>query len=201
MTFREGVRRLEKDTQTRHEELSQRAPTLHRIAPQSGLRSDDPPAPHHIKDRKCITKLRSRGRLREMRAFRIAYAFLALNFAIPTLSYAFTPAMAMQMLDRINHILGGGALPPEQSVFWWVLGVANVGTLAFCCGLLWWNLKRWQAVLVPLLFLKGFDAVNWAAAFFSHRQPVYGAAALLDFFTVAALWWFPTRALRELNKT
>jgi hypothetical protein len=134
-----------------------------------------------------------------MRAFRIAYTFLALNFAIPTLSYAFTPSVAMSVLERINHILGGGNLPPEQSVFWWVLGVANVGTLAFCCFLLLWDLRRFQAVLAPLVFLKGFDAVNWVAAYFMHRQPVYGGAALLDFVTVAALWWFPTRALRELD--
>ncbi len=137
-------------------------------------------------------------RLAGMRAFRIVYIFLALNFAIPTLFYAFTPALAMATLGQINHLLGGGDLPPEQSVFWWVLGVANVGTLAFCCFLLLWDLRRWQAVLMPLLFLKGFDALNWAAAFLLHRHPVYGGAALLDFATVTALWWFPTRALREL---
>lgn len=134
-----------------------------------------------------------------MRAFRIVYWILALNFALPTLSYAFTPDQAMAMMLLINRILGGGDLPPERSVFWWVLGVANVGTLAFCCFLLLKDLRRFQMVLWPLLFLKGFDALNWGVAFVMYRHPVYGAATLLDIVTVFSLWWFPTRALRELE--
>ncbi|MFZ5480109.1 MAG: hypothetical protein ACOZNI_25310 [Myxococcota bacterium] len=132
-----------------------------------------------------------------MRAFRVVYGFLALNFALPTLAYAFAPDFAMAQFDALNRLLGGGPLPPEQSVFWWVLGVANVGTLAFCCALLLADVKRFFAVVYPLVFLKGFDAVDWAVVWARHGEPAYGAATVLDFFTVAALWYFPHRAVKE----
>jgi hypothetical protein len=132
-----------------------------------------------------------------MRAFRIVYTFLALNFAIPTLSYAFAPDFAMAQFNGLNRLLGGGDLPAEQSVFWWVLGVANVGTLAFCCGLLLLDVRKWYPVLFPLLFLKGFDALDWGVAWARFGEPAYGAATLLDFVTMGALWWFPTRAMKQ----
>lgn len=131
-----------------------------------------------------------------MRAFRIVYGLLTLNFAVPTAAYAFAPDFAMAQMQTVNTLLGGGALPPEQSVFWWVLGVANVGTLAFCCALLLIDLRRWYAVLAPLLFLKGFDALDWGVAWALYGEPAYGAATLLDAVTLWALWWFPTRAMK-----
>ena len=132
-----------------------------------------------------------------MRLFRVVYSFLAVNFVVPTLEYAFAPDQAMAQFNTLNHVLGGGDLAPERSVFWWVLGVANVGTLGFCCALLAWDLRKWQAVVVPLVFLKAFDAVDWGAAWVIYGQPAYGAATVLDLVTVWALWYFPRRALRN----
>jgi hypothetical protein len=133
-----------------------------------------------------------------MRAFRVVYAFLALNFILPTLSYAVTPAVAMAAFGQLNAILGGGELPLEQSVFWWVLGVGNVGTLGFCCLLVLSDLKRWHPAVVPLVFLKGIDAVMWGVAAAMYGEPAYLAAFLLDIGTCWALWWFPRRALLSL---
>ncbi len=135
-----------------------------------------------------------------MRAFRIVYAVLAVNFLIPTAVYGLAPDVAMAQFNQLNHVFGGAELPAEVSVFWRVLGVANVGTLGFCCALIWWDLRRWYPVVVPLFFLKGFDALNWGIAWASYREPAYGVATLLDFVTMAAIWYFPMRARRELSQ-
>jgi hypothetical protein len=134
-----------------------------------------------------------------MRLFRVVYTILAANFIGPTLLYAFAPDVAMGAFSHLNEALGGGPLPPEVSVFWRVLGVANVGTLGFCCALLLVDLRRWYAVVVPLVFLKAFDAVDWGAAALTYREPAYVAAFLLDLPTAWALWYFPRRARRELG--
>lgn len=134
-----------------------------------------------------------------MREFRLVYAFLAVNFIVPTIVYAFAPDLAMAWFGQLNALLGGGELPVEQSVFWRVLGVANVGTLGFCCVLLLMDVKRWFPVMVPLVFLKGFDAVDWGVAAATYREPAYLVAFLLDLVTCWALWYFPTRAVRQLD--
>lgn len=130
-----------------------------------------------------------------MLAFRAVYLFLGLNFALPTIAYAFAPDMAMGLFSSLNELLGGGPLPAEVSVFWRVLGVANVGTLAFCCFLVLSDLPRWRAVVVPLVFLKAFDALDWGVAAATFKEPAFIAAFLLDLPTAVALWWFPRRAL------
>lgn len=135
-----------------------------------------------------------------MTLFRVVYAVLALNFIVPTLGYAFAPEQAMATFSALNQLLGGGALPAEQSVFWWVLGVANVGTLGFGCALVWWDVRRWHPAVAVVAFLKAFDAVDWGVAWARWHAPAYGAATLLDLVTVYLIWSMPRRALRELGE-
>ena len=46
-----------------------------------------------------------------MREFRFVYAFLAVNFIVPTIVYAFAPDLAMAWFGQLNALLGGGDLP------------------------------------------------------------------------------------------
>lgn len=84
-------------------------------------------------------------------------------------------------------------------MLWRVLGIANVATLGFCCVLLQVNLRRYFAVLLPLLFLKSMASVGFLVAYASEPHPSYLAACLFDALTVAAMWFFATRAHRALS--
>ncbi|MDF1564817.1 MAG: hypothetical protein P1V51_17375 [Deltaproteobacteria bacterium] len=137
------------------------------------------------------------------RDFQLVYGLLFLNFAIPVMGYVFSPETAIQSYRDTNLLLGGGPLPfPEsQSVFFWVLGCANVLTLAFCCAFLMWNLRRHYAALLPLTFLKFMAATLWLAIFLlDERAPIHLGAALLDYVTCAAFVFFARRARRAIGE-
>src|SRR5687767_491616 len=97
---------------------------------------------------------------RAYRNFQIAFTILTLNFAIPAVSYALTPDTAMKQWVEINDVLGGAPylFPEAESRVWRYLGAANVMTLGLMCFLLQWNLRRYRPVLLPLAFLKGYNA-------------------------------------------
>ncbi len=133
-----------------------------------------------------------------MIAFRIVYAFLALNFLLPAASYVVAPEMAIETLDQVNRLLGGGAYPAaETGHLWHMLAVGNVATLGFLCALLCFDLPRFYPALPGLLFLKGFSALYALSIAIAHGLPAFAAVFVLDGTTTLAMWFFATRAMRE----
>lgn len=133
---------------------------------------------------------------RAERAFRIVYAILVLNFAIPAVSYMTSPELTLAMLDRINRALGGGPYPfVESGRLWHMLGVGNVMTLAFMCALLLVDLRRFHPILPALAFLKAFSAVYAAWIGVRHACPAFLAIFVLDGTTTFAMVYFARRAL------
>jgi hypothetical protein len=133
-------------------------------------------------------------------AFHVVFTLLALNFALPVVSYVLTPDAAIASFVHLGTLLGGGAYPhTEDSVFWWVLGTANVATLAFCCVLLQVDLRRFFPALWPLVWLKSCASLGFFAAFvLVEHYPSYFAAFVFDGLTVAAMLFFAIGARRAL---
>ena len=139
----------------------------------------------------------------DYRNFQVVFTILTLNFAIPTLVYIFAPQLAHQQFVELNAMLGGQPydFPEYASSFWPYLGAANVATLAFMCGLLQWDLRRYFPVLVPLTFMKSLAATLWLSGFIQHPEwPGFLAAAVLDYVTSAAFVFFAVRAHRSLER-
>lgn len=136
------------------------------------------------------------------RNFQIVYTLLFLNFAIPTLSYAFSPETAMEQFGHLNLLLGGVeyAVPEAQSHFWRYLGTANVAALAFMCLLLQYDLRKYRQVVVPLTFLKATAATLWLAGYLASPQhPAFLAAAVLDYVTSFSFVYFAVRAHADIR--
>lgn len=139
---------------------------------------------------------------RRYRNFQIVFTVLTLNFVIPAASYAIAPELAMEQFGQVNDALGGEryGFPEAESRVWRYLGAANVMTLGLMCFLLQLNLRRFRPVLLPLAFLKGYNATlylfGWAAA---PRYPGLAAVAVLDFVTTWAFIHFARRAYREID--
>ncbi|MBS2013494.1 MAG: hypothetical protein JST00_11430 [Deltaproteobacteria bacterium] len=134
------------------------------------------------------------------RAFQVVYTLILLNFFVPACSYIVAPAMTVDTLDRVNRALGGGAYPfLESSRVWHMLGVGNVMTLAFMCGLLLLDLRRFFPVLPALAFLKAFSAVYATViGATSPSAPVFLAIGVLDGSTTVAMIVFAVRGRRAL---
>lgn len=139
-------------------------------------------------------------RPRAYRAFQIVYTIILLNFFIPACSYIAAPAMTVDTLDRMNRTLGGGAYPfSESSALWHMLGVGNVMTLAFMCGLLLLDVRRFFPVLPALAFLKAFSAVYATViGFTSPSAPVFLGIGVLDGTTTIAMVYFAIIGRRAL---
>ncbi len=137
------------------------------------------------------------------RAYRnqqIAFLILTLNFLIPATSYLVAPHIAVDQIHTFSATVGAPAYEAtEDSHMWRFLAVADVMTLGFLCLLLLLNVRRWRPVLLPLCFLKGSCVV--AAAYiglFQYRHAFFWLPVLLDSVTVLAMWFFTTRAMRQL---
>ncbi len=130
---------------------------------------------------------------RRYRNFQIAFAILTLNFALPALSYTFSPQAAMDQFLQINRLLGGStyAFPEAASHVWRYLAAANVMTPGFMCFLLQLDLRRHHAVLVPLVFMKAYAAACWWVGWLQNPGwRFFLAAAVLDSVTCAAFLHF-----------
>ena len=135
------------------------------------------------------------------KAFHVVYTILALNFLIPVIMYAVSPHESLVQFTNIGAALGSLSYPhSEDSVLWRVLAIANVTTLGFCCILLQVNLKKWYPCLIPLVFLKGMAALGFLVAYFFEPYRGYLAGTALDSLTVAAMWFFATRAYKEITQ-
>lgn len=137
---------------------------------------------------------------RAYRVFRVVYTLIMLNFFVPAVSYVVAPSMAIDSLDRVNRALGGGPYPfQESTALWHMLGVGNVMTLAFMCGLLLVDLRRFYPVLPALAFLKAFSACYATAIGLGSHAPVFLAIGVLDGSTTVAMVYFAVRAHRALR--
>jgi len=140
-------------------------------------------------------------RPRAYRAFQIVYAIIMLNFFIPACSYIVAPAMAIEQLDRVNRMLGGGAYPfHESGALWHMLGVGNVMTLAFMCGLLLLDVRRFFPVLPALAFLKAFSATYATMiGVTTPAAPAFLAIGVLDGSTTIAMIVFAVLGRQALQ--
>lgn len=134
--------------------------------------------------------------------FRLVYLVLVLNFAFPALSYLFAPNFAVDRFEEVGRTLGDGLYPMragELGYMWRVLAAGNVMTLAFMCGLILWDIRKYFIVLVPLVFLKGFSALAYLGVYLV-ALPYRGFLAIfvLDSVTAIAMVVFARRAHRML---
>lgn len=83
-----------------------------------------------------------RRALRTLRTFQLVYLAIALNFIIPAISYIVAPHLAVQTMDDVNRLLGGGAWPVEHSQVWHMLAVGNVMTLGMMCLMIMLDVER-----------------------------------------------------------
>ncbi len=135
-----------------------------------------------------------------IRSFRIVYTILTLNFFIPALYYCFDAAGAAELFTSLGAPFWQVEYPfSEDSMFWRILGIGNVATLGFCCALLLWDLQRFYAVLVPLVFLKSCSVVGFLVAAISVFHPAFVIGALFDGVTVVLMVVFARGAYKELS--
>lgn len=139
---------------------------------------------------------------REYRDFQVVFALLTLNFVIPAVSYALRPEIAAGQFVAINHILGGidYLFPEAGSRVWRYLAAANVMTLGLMCFLMQYDLRKYRVVLVPLCFLKAYNATLFLAGWYtSTGLPALLAIAIFDYVTSAAFAFFSLRAFRAIQ--
>ncbi len=138
---------------------------------------------------------------RAYRNFAIAYAVLVLNFAIPAVSYLVAPQIAVDQVHQISAVLGAETYAAsEDSHLWRFLAASDVLALAFMCALLLLNLRRWYRVLLPLVFLKACSVAG--AAFImvaQYHHPFFLSVIALDGTTCLVMWFFATRARRQIE--
>ncbi|MFA6032538.1 MAG: hypothetical protein WC889_06535 [Myxococcota bacterium] len=134
----------------------------------------------------------------------IAFFILALQFIIPAFSYTFTPHVAIDQFLQVNKILGGITYAEQAaenaSFVWCYLGAANVMTLGFMCALLFFNLRKFYIVVVPLTFMKAYVATMWLVGWTMHTGYMFFlSAAILDYVTSAAFLYFSISAHNDIK--
>jgi len=138
---------------------------------------------------------------RALRNARILFAGLTIGFGVASITYAALPTYTVAQFKLWDSLLGGGADYPEtQNRIWIALAAANVATLSLMSWLLWRDPVKNRPVHLPLLFMKTVSAtlfVLWWVATPGCRS--LWVAAIGDFFTGAAIWYFPMRAYQSLE--
>ncbi len=135
-----------------------------------------------------------------IRAFKVVYGLLTLNFLLPALYYALDAEGAAAMFYGLGAPFGVETQPfSEDSMFWRILGIGNVATLGFCCALLWKDLVRNYPVLVPLVFLKSMSVIGFVMAMATHPHPAFAVGIAFDGLTVWAMIFFARGAYQELT--
>jgi hypothetical protein len=136
------------------------------------------------------------------RNFQIVFTLLTLNFLVPAITYVFAPHLVVEQFRGFGALLGGIAYPlDEKSHLWRGLGASNVATLGLMCLLLQLNVRRFHAVLVPLVFMKGMMALFMLGCFFT-VLPYRGflAVSCWDALAVVLFLAFAPRARRALDE-
>ncbi len=138
---------------------------------------------------------------RRILAFRVVFLLLALNFLFPSLLYLFAPERALESLRGVIALAGAPPFPleREQGVIWRTLAGTNVLALAFMCFLLLWDVRRFYAVLAPLVFLKATTALAYLAHYFvTLRHPLFIGIFVWDGIAVLCFLYFAPRARAAL---
>ena len=136
------------------------------------------------------------------RNFQLAFLFLTLNFCIPAATYVVAPEVAQENMLRANELLGGVAytFPEAGSRVWRYLGAANVMTLGLMCLLLQVNLRYFRPTLLPLCFLKGYNATLFLAGFLANTGfRGFLVVALYDYLNTWMFWYFARGAHRDIR--
>lgn len=139
---------------------------------------------------------------RRYRNFQIVFTILTLNFLIPATSYALAPDEILKTFLRMNELLGGDPYTFNESGsrLWRYLGAANVMTLGLMCLLLQLNLRRYRPVLLPLTFLKAYNATLFLFGWFAAPgYPALVGVAVFDFLTAFLFVFFARRAHAEIE--
>lgn len=136
--------------------------------------------------------------------FRLVYLVLVLNFAFPAVTYLFAPGFAIDQFQQVGQALGDGLYPlraSELGLVWRVLAAGNVMTLAFMCGLILWDVRKYYLVLLPLVFLKGFSALAYLIVYLvALRYRAFLAVFVLDSVSAWAMVYFASQAHRRLTQ-
>lgn len=135
------------------------------------------------------------------RNFQLVFTLLTLNFALPAVSYVVAPEIAAEQFSSINQLLGGGPYlaPESESRVWRYLGAANVMTLGLMCLLMQLDLRRYFVILLPLTFLKAYNATLYAGGYLTTGQPAFLAVAVFDYLTSALFVVFSRRAYADIG--
>lgn len=132
----------------------------------------------------------------------IFFAVFTVGFGIASINYGFMPGLSMEFFTQLDHLLGStnAGYPEPQNRIWISLAAGNVATLSLMSFLLMRDLRKNIAVLAPLLLMKSVSAalfVYWWFHFPESRS--LPLAALGDFATAWGIWYFPRKALAELE--
>ncbi len=140
-----------------------------------------------------------------VRNFQLVYTFLTLNFFFPALTYLFDPAQAIGQFEFLGSIFGQPTYDykaQELGFVWRVLASGNVMTLAFMCFLLQWDVRKYYAVLVPLVFLKAYSSFAFLGVYVAaYRYHPFFLVFLYDGLTFAAMIYFAKKAKESLAAT
>lgn len=132
----------------------------------------------------------------------IFFAIFTVGFAIAALNYGLMPAQSAEFFVLLDKLMGSPntSYPEPQNRIWIALSAGNVITLSLMSYLLMRDLKKNIAVHLPLLTMKSGSAllfVYWWFHFPESRSLLFAAAG--DFATAWGVWYFPRKALQELN--
>jgi hypothetical protein len=131
----------------------------------------------------------------------ILFGLLAAQFILPSLSYFFTPELALDQALSLGGLLGGGPYPVEgeRGHIFRVLAAGNVFTLGFLCLLMLRDIRRYPTLLPVFVVLKGFSALGYLYVYLVQlRYPLFLLVFFWDGLAVFLVTFFGGRAYRAL---
>lgn len=138
-----------------------------------------------------------------VRVMQVIFGLLALQFILPSLSYLFTPDIALAQANQLNQLLGGAPLDlqRERGDLFRVLGFSNVFTLGVLCALLAWDVRQNRALIPVFVVLKGGSALGYLYTFLlgPTRPPLFLTAFFWDGLAVFLVVFFSRRGLKALG--
>jgi hypothetical protein len=132
----------------------------------------------------------------------IIFGLLAVQFILPSLSYFFTPGLALDQAQLLGRLLGGGAYPVEREsgAIFRVLAAGNVFTLGVLCLLMLRDMRRNHPLIPVFVVLKGFSALGYLYVYLVEvRYPLFLAVFFWDGLAVFLVVFFGRRACRALG--
>lgn len=132
----------------------------------------------------------------------VVFGLLAVQFILPSLSYFFTPELAVTQAQTLGMLLGGGAYPAvagETGYLFRVLAAGNVFTLGVLCLLMLRDIRRNQPLIPVFVVLKGFSALGYLYVYAVQlHYPLFLLAFFWDALAVSLVVGLGTRAYRAV---